>query len=119
MTLEGYWQCESVRHFSTVVRGTHGSYTVEVRDYGDRTDEGYNCTCDAFKFGKPYRYGAFLFKPECKHIREVKKLGKKVRCNWMQFMDGGVPVVKMGSHGQNEFYCPHCGKTVESELWAV
>ncbi len=97
LSIEYYWSCDSLRSFSTEVKGTKDTYTVSF--FRTRHADLWECSCLGFKF-----------RGQCKHIAEAEKK----RCGWHQFIDGGDPVMCDG-----ERKCPKCGGEVFSEGWGV
>lgn len=101
-TIECHYHCNSAEYFTTEVQGKSKNYKVV---YGPTVsgqyEYDYSCDCQSFKFRK-----------HCKHIEEVKASGK--HCNWMQFIDGGVPAGK-----NDKKVCPKCGDGVSVARYAV
>lgn len=94
LTAEVAWCCESVRSFSTQVRGSKGDiYTVSLGPAGPNAEFQYewSCTCIGNrKYGK-----------KCKHIEAAKRLRW---CGWNAEMDPNHrPHTK-----EDQKVCPWC-----------
>lgn len=100
-----FYHCITAEDWSMLVTSSDGKKTHTVsfgknHKHENHVECDYSCTCEAYKYRKGY----------CKHIEAVKHL----HCGWMQFIDGGEPVDKIG-----EKVCPRCGSYVSARMWAV
>ena len=100
-----YYHCKTAVEWSTTVPSTNGksTYTVTFDRHSHKNHSvqyDYSCTCMAYKTQKG----------PCKHI----KIAFKQHCGWMQFTEGGEPVVKDGKK-----VCPRCEKEVETMMWGI
>jgi len=104
---QSFFHCETAEYFAIEVQGKTGNYVVKWDNHSHLNKRDvqydYSCSCWAYLKGK----GKY-----CKHISKVKE--SEQHCKWLQFIDGGEPIVIDG-----EKHCPKCNKSVRSMLWAV
>lgn len=99
-----FWHCLTAEEWSVDVKGKTGTYTVtwDRHGHGNHSVQyDYSCTCMGYRFHKT-----------CSHIKKVKE--ENLRCGWMQFSDGGEPIVIKGQKR-----CPHCRGELSSAIHGV
>jgi len=102
LTTTFFAHCETAEDWATKAPGSKPGVTYAVawsRDHKNQSVQfDYSCSCPAYKHQPGY----------CKHIKKV--VADKLRCGWMQFMDGDAPIGGA---------CPKCSAPTRVMGWGV
>ena len=105
LSIEVYFHCLTCENWEMKIPSSKGDkeYTVRFQKMPRNHEVQYDYVCDCT---------GFKMRRKCSHIETAKLSGK--HCKWMQFTDGGKPVVKNG-----ENCCPKCSGPVNAWKWGV